>query len=220
MTNADSTMLLAQKRKLNKLARLFTCIPLIFSLIGIVAIYNFQDFISPLFGSNDLCEDRNFRNASLWLLPKITSHCELVTSDALKDHPSADIAIFLDVFVALFFVIYLLILAVYYGICAKYYLAVVQDKIKNFSSDKLALLYLAGIPVVLYSTYFTFISSDLVSYETSGISKMSAMFSSQYGVGAALHIVHASAGPVLFCALALILRAYNTLIATSRSEKT
>lgn len=209
----------AQKSKLNRLGFWYGVFPILLSIPIAISIYIFQDFIPSHLNSYELCKSHDFRRISFWALPKISSHCELILNGNLKNHPSSGIAIFLDVVVATYFVLYAIVLVVYCCIAIKNYRAIVEEYLKSYSSNKLGLGYLAGVTGVLYSIYFTFFSSDLVSNETFGLSRAFAMFSSQYGTGAALHMLAASVGPLLSVCMIIILFAYNSLHAGTQSNK-
>ena len=218
MTKIESMEFSAQKLKLNRLGFWYCIFPILLSVPSAALIYIFQDSITPHLDSNDLCNNRRFLSISFWVLPKISSHCELILNSVLKDHPSSDIVVFLDVVIAKYFVLYSIILVVYCYFSTKNYRAIHEKRVNKYSSSKLSILYLFGAPLVLYSIYFTFFSSDLVSDETSGVSRAFAMFSSRYGIGAALHMLVASVGPFFSLSMTITLLAYNSLHAGIHSK--
>jgi len=208
LTNVKSTELLIQKKKLKRLVFWFCILPLIFAAIAAASLYIFQDYITPYIDSYLVCKNGTDFNYLFWMIPKIESHCHMIIFSELRNHPSADIVIVIDIFVALFFLLYLAINLVYSLIEIINYRAVVEYRLKmrKLGTEKLLLLAFGGVFFVYFSIEFTFFSSELVADTGKfGISRLTAMFSSSLGVGPAFQIAYAAMAPMLSTSIATML---------------
>ena len=173
-------------------------------------LYNFQDHITPLVESHDFCKNESIIDISTWIFPKLVSHCDAVTYYELRNHPSADIAILLDIYIALYCVCSLVFMLILLRNMTQqqwmdwqYY---IHERVRNRKLAGLAMFFV--IPCILiiglFGYYEAFVSKELLAPEGSCsgrtylLCRYSPLLSTNYGLGPIVQIFF-----IFFCNLML-----------------
>lgn len=153
-------------------------------------VYGFQDYITPFVESKDFCENPTILDIAAWTLPKVIVHCDLITKTHLRDHPSSDIVIIIDIFVALVCLLLLFNSRRIFVMVRRYHS---EEFEKNWNNSgitspwKFWPIIFGGCLAVIFAFYWVFISSPLEPYRD-GHHVSGAMFGATWGLGAALQV--------------------------------
>ena len=83
----------------------FQLVPAAVAALGAAILFNLQNTIVPVIDSFDLCDTPAVIDISSWIFPKLVAHCDLITNTGLRNHPRAGVAILLDLYFVLVFLI-------------------------------------------------------------------------------------------------------------------
>lgn len=96
-----------------------------------VMIYFARGLISPIVNSYDICNNERLVESSWWYIPKIAIHCpEILTLD-VEEYPGAEVAIIVDIWVAIFTMCFFLYVSKELWNGAPVNLNELREKVKN-----------------------------------------------------------------------------------------
>ena len=118
-------------------------------------VFQAQDFITQFITSEDICSSESFMEKMIWVLPKLPTDCELVAT-TLASHPSADIAIILDIWIFVVFLFSIIVGALYFVLILRKYREPSYRRYSRWMKLLILVLYMIVIPVtaamVLFNT--------------------------------------------------------------------
>lgn len=155
------------------------------AIVVAILIFGLQDYITPVAGSQDLCNSDRVLGISDWVIPKVLAHCEQIARTDPVEYPSMDIAIVLDLWNVVCFGLYLIYTIyrltkvmeadLYSGLKRKW-------KGKPPPAGDTIARYFGGPLLFLYAAHYTFISSPLTHADaiTGFDSSLSVVFGAAY----------------------------------------
>ena len=171
-------------------------------IILAVLIYNLQDYITPIIESHDICKSDEITEISLWIFPRVNTHCNEILYTSTGSHPHAGIAVIIDLYTG-GFVIYLLSISVAFITRTKpdEYLELVKTRwYKSMSKNHATLMIL--LPFSLIILFFVaeglYFGYPLVPDENTGyLTRSMSILHSEIGFGAATQIFPAVAVSII-----------------------
>ena len=201
----------ARRKKFNKIMTWCFCIgPLVF-VISAGIMFVSHAYIATVVTSSDLCGNALAIDISSWLLPKIVSHCNMISGLPMQVYYKRDIIIFMDIYIEICWILQIALCMLTWKnlvpedfINIRHRVQVRREKLMVLTILIEILSILCAIGLGFYVVYFF---PDLLPDNGFMVGYLS-MFSAEFGLGPMFQTFMGSGSVLVAFSIIIIMRAH------------